>query len=478
MKNLLIIFSILIVLLCGACTKLTEDPRGKLTPEQFFQNPTEIQQFIYGAYVPLNNYEFYAMGWWNMAEAINDQVTARADLRVGFAYNTPGDGHPTLWKLIYSGINSANMLITRVNANQTLSETAKIPYIAEARFLRGLYYFHAVVAYGAVPLVLDDTPVAVAAAMSRSDTSLVWDQIISDMTYAAENCPDNFGNVKSRGTKWSALALLSRMYMYDKQFEKAAEAAKAVIESKKYSLMPNFADVFLEENDRGPEVVFSVEFMPSVYTSSHASFFTTRSDYEPSTTPGKTWNGWNSNAVGSLLPGMFEPNDLRKEQTVINKNVLDHDKPFLRSTWNFGPKFWDFNNPRALSAKDFKVMRYAEVLLNYAEAANEAYGPSEAAYNALNQVRTRAGLAPVGGLTQDQFRETVRHERGVELVGEGHRKWDLIRWGIWLPTMKSLPDIDLPAAGKANITSRYKLLPIPDVEIAKNPNLLPNNPGY
>lgn len=477
MKYLLITFSLLTMLVVGSCTKLTEDPKGKLTPEQFFQNPTEIQQFIHGAYVPLNNYQFYGMGWWNMAEAINDQVTARADLRVYFAYNTPGDGNPTFWKLLYSGINSANILITRINASTTLTEEAKKPYIAEARFLRGLYYFHAVVAYGAVPLVLDDTPLNKAGSLGRSAPNLIWEQIIADMTFAAANLPDNFGTVKSRGTKWSATALLSRMYLYNKQFANAAAAAKAIIESGKYSLMPSFANVFLEENDRGPEVVFSVEFLPSVYTSSHASFFTTRSDYESSTTSGKTWNGWNSNAVSSLLPGMFESGDLRKEQTVIDVNVLDQNKPFKRATWNFGPKFWDMINPRALSAKDFKVMRYAEVLLNYAEAENEANGPSNA-YVALNQVRSRAGLAPLSGLSQAQFREAVRHERTVELVGEGHRKWDLIRWGIWLSTMKSLPDIDLPAAGKANITSRYELLPVPDVEIAKNPNLLPNNPGY
>lgn len=475
MKNIRILL-LSILLIVGSCS-LEEDPKGLITPDQFFQNVAEIEQFMVGAYVPLNNYEFYAMGWWNIAEAINDQVTCRVDLRVGFTFSTPGEERAVLWKLIYSGVNSANMLINGINASTTLNDETKIPYSAEARFLRGVYYFHALVGYGKVPLVLEDTPFTVAETMGRSDTSLIWNQIIADMTYAAENGVDNFGKVKSRGTKWSALALLSRMYLYRHQFSNAANAAKTVMESGKYGLMSDFADVFKEENEQGTEVVFSVEFMKNVYTHSHASFFTARGDKEPSTTPGVTWNGWGSNSVGSLLPGLFEAGDLRKDQTVVDKNWLDGNKPFVTNHWNFGPKFWDFNNPRAASAEDFLVMRYAEVLLNYAEGENEAYGPTNA-YDALNQVRARAGLAPVGGLTKEQFREIVRHERAVELVGEGQRKFDLVRWGIWLTTMKSLPDVDLPTVGRDNITSQFELLAVPSVEIAKNSNLLPNNPGY
>ena len=110
MKNIRFLFLLSIVLIVGSCS-LDELPKGKITPDQFFQNSTEIVQFIKGAYVPLNNYDFYGMSWWNRAEAINDQVTCRVDLRVGFAYDTPGDGYPLLWKWIYSGVNSANMLI-------------------------------------------------------------------------------------------------------------------------------------------------------------------------------------------------------------------------------------------------------------------------------------------------------------------------------------------------------------------------------
>lgn len=476
MKNIRILLLLSIVLIVGSCS-LDEDPRGLITPGQFFQNKVEIEQFIVGAYVPLNNYEFYAMGWWNIAEAINDQVTCRVDLRVAFTYDKPPEERPVLWKLIYSGVNSANMLINGINDCTTLDDETKMTYIAEARFLRGLYYFHAITVWGKVPLVLEDTPFETAATMGRSDTSLVWNQIISDMTYAAENGVDNLGKIKSRGTKWSALALLSRMYLYRHQFSDAANAAKLVMESGKYGLLPNFADVFTEVNEQSNEVVFSVEYLKNVFTHSHASFFTARGDKEPSSTPGVTWNGWGSNSVGSLLPGMFEAGDLRKDQTVVDKNWLDGDKPFVTNYWNFGPKFWDFGNPRAASAEDFLVMRYAEVLLNYAEAENEAHGPANA-YDAFNQVRARAGLAPVSGLTQEQFREMVRHERAVELVGEGHRKFDLVRWGIWLTTMKSLPDVDLPTVGRDNLNANFELLAVPSVEIAKNPNLLPNNPGY
>lgn len=470
------IYFLFILLLINGCS-LEENPIGKVTPQQFFQNTEEIEQFMRGAYAPLGKYDFYGMCWWNRAEAINDQITCRVDLRNNFNYDTPGDGYPLLWKWIYSGVNSANMLIGALTECSFLDEESRSHYIAEARFLRALYYFHAILAYGKVPLILENTSFQDAMIMGRTDVELVWEQVFSDMIYASENCVDTFGEVKSRGTKWTAMSLLSRMYLYNKKYKEAAYYAKKVIDSGPYVLEKNFADIWLEENERGKEVIFSIEFMKSVYTSSYASFFTPRGDKEPSTTPGVTWNGWGSNAVGSLLPGMFEDGDIRKEQTVVNKNWLDGNKPFVTNEWNFGPKFWDFNNPRAASAKDFLLMRYAEVLLNYAEAENEVNGPQNA-YNALNEVRERAGLKPLYGLTKDQFRVAVRQERAVELVGEGHRRWDLIRWGIWLSTMKSLPDVDFPKAGKENISSRDELFPIPPIEIAKNKNLLPNNPGY
>lgn len=477
MKNIKFLLLLSITLIVGACD-LEEDPKGIVTPVQFFQSEEEVKQFTQGSYAPLRTYDFYGMSWWNRAEAINDQVTVRTDLRNGWTFSSPDlAGHPLLWKWAYTAIASANMLINEVS-DSPLTDEVKKAYIAEAHFLRGFVYQHLITGYGKVPLILHDTPESDALTMGRIDTDVIWEQIKSDMIYAYENGVDNHGNIKSRGTKWSALALLSRFYLYHHEYANAANAAKIVMESGKYNLMPDFRDVFLEKNETGVEAVFTIEFLLNVGISSHASFFTPRADYESSSTPGVIWNGWSGNFVATGLPGMFEEGDIRKEYTLSNVNILDKNKPFKRAKWYFGPKFWDFNNPRAQSAIDFKIMRYAEVLLNFAEGENEANGPTDAAYNAINQVRARAKLPPLEGLTKEQFREKVRHERGVELVGEGHRKWDLLRWGIWLETMKSLPDYDLPTLGAQNISERDKLFSIPAVEIAKNPNLLPNNPGY
>lgn len=472
-----IIISITILSLFGSC-QLQEDPKGLTTPGQFFQNEDEINQFLIGAYTPLSVYDFYGMAWWNIAEAINDQVTCREDLRSSFAYDAPGDGRPLLWKAIYAGINATNLLINGVNETPILTDQQRTHYLAEARFLRGLYYFHAIVAYGNVPLIVETTPFEEAMTMSRTEVNVVWDQIVSDLTYAAENGREPYGGMKSRADKWTALAFLSRVYLYKGDFANASLVAQRVKQEGPYGLLPDFAQVFLESNEQSEEVVFSVEFLQNVRTSSFASFFTARADKEPSSTPGLVWNGWGSNAVATGLITFFEEGDERKDQTVVNTNWLDGNKPFVTNPWNFGPKFWDFDNPRAQSAKDFLVMRYAEVLLNLAEAENEANGPTQIAYEALNEVRSRAGLSALSGLSTDQFRERMRHERGAELAGEGHRKWDLLRWGIWLETMKSLPDADIPPVGRQNLSDRFALLPIPDVEIAKNPNLLPNNPGY
>ena len=308
MKNIIALFMLILALITASCSKLEEDPKGLVTPELFFQNATEINQFIYGSYLPLNRYEFYGMSWFSSSEAINDQVISdtltSAENRAWYTFSTPGDGNPHLWKWIFSGINSANILINGVNACPVLNDDTKKPYIAEARFLRGLYYFHGLLYWGKIPLILEDTPYQTAVTMGRVDTTLIWDQIISDMTYAAENGVEDFGKIKSRGTKWSARAFLSRMYLYRKQFSKAAEAAKMVMESGKYSLLANFADLWLEANEQSDEVVFSTEYLKNVYTSSYGSFFTPSPGNETSTTPGVQYNGWGGQfAVGSAFAG-------------------------------------------------------------------------------------------------------------------------------------------------------------------------------
>src|SRR5690606_13843618 len=106
----------------------------------------------------------------------------------------------------------------------------------------------AVVGYGDVPLVLENTSLPEALEMGRTESSLVWDQIIEDLIFASENGVDDFGDVKSRGSKWTALAFLSRVYLYNNQFIEAADAANKVMASRKYDIMTNFSDVFLEEN--------------------------------------------------------------------------------------------------------------------------------------------------------------------------------------------------------------------------------------
>lgn len=482
MKNNKIIILCILILNFTSCS-LEEKPIGLVTPATYFENETELDQFTLGAYSFLNSYYAYGLAWYNKSEAYNDQVTPRDNLRPGFIFTSfEPAALASMWQTFYQGIGAANELIRGIQSS-SLPDNEKTTYLGEAHFLRGFYYMHLTLAFGGVPLILDDTTIEEAAILPRMEADIVWDKIIEDLIFAANNCPDEFSdsNLKSRATKTVANAILSRVYLYREDWNSAVESANKVVESDKYILMQDFADIWLEDNEQGPEVVFSVEFKYPEMVYNHSKFNSPRKDRE-----GDPWYGFGSNEPTNDpdkgLASMFEENDKRKYITVTDINPYTNEPwrfqntPSTARRWYFGPKFWDFVNKSTGSSNDFKVMRYAEVLLNLAEAENEANGPANA-YEPLNMVRERAGLPLVSNLSQEEFRDVVRHERGVELVNEAHRRWDLIRWGTYYSTIKNMSTVDILQVAIDNYQEYMNLYPIPDSEIAKNPNLV-QNPGY
>jgi hypothetical protein len=250
-----------------------------------------------------------------------------------------------------------------------------------------------------------------------------------------------------------------------------------VITSNAYSLVPNFGDLWLVKNKNGPEHIYSIQFEGLV-----RNLFTSQS--RPSGIGSESGiNYWYSTDV---FMNSFSNSDARKAVTFLTSVTVGtttfsyanfgNKKPRFANPMPYYGKFYD-NGGQSITLNsgrsnlNWPVYRFAEVLLFFAEAENEANGPTAAAYTAINRVRTRAGLPALAGLTQATFRDAVRQERSWELAFESKRLFDLKRWGLFYSTL-----INDPVA-KIGLQQFHVFLPIPQREIDVFPTL-GQNPGY
>ncbi len=472
MKNTSIILVAILTVFSTSCKEiLDEDPRSLIVPDKFFTSQQEIQQAVNGVYSYLNNSGLYNQDHWNNSESNTDLTLPRNDLRYSANFGV-GDAY-LQWQTLYAAINAANITISGIKQS-SVKDNTKNPLLGEATFLRGFYYFLLTTYYGDVPLWTDEIKdVNTTSTLPRSSVEDVYKQIIEDMSYAETVLPVSYTcDIKSRATKGTAEALLARVYLYDKNWQKAKEYAEKVIGSGNYRLLPNYGDIFLEVNERNNEIIFSVEFKTLVVGTWRHSMYTQSKGREGIA----DFKGYTSLLPSTYLTSLFEPGDLRKDQLVINewKGIQFKKGPY------FGPKFFDLNAPVRDSGKDFYISRYAEVLLILAEAENELNGPTIDAYNAINEVRSRAGLQALSELTQEEFRKALMKERAIELLGEAHRRWDLNRWHKLVEQINAMFSMDgstYPASSPLVIESYNELYKIPGAEIVKNPNLTQNE-GY
>ena len=446
-------------------------------------------------------------GW---SKSGDPRLIANFDQFVVSDYNY-GNVYGGLWGDNYFGVNRANQVLDNV-PNITMDAALKAQYLGEAHFLRAFFYYQLAIFFGNVPLELKssvptDKP-------STSTQAAVWAQVEQDCIAAAAALPASYSGPNiGRATKGAANALLAKAYMQQRNYQAALAPLQSVIQSGLYSLTANYEDNFLETTEFNSESVFELANALNPNDTHDDDTFTGAED--------------NLN-YGSSIPPFFAPPgdgftdgearrwpiaEFEKEKTTTG----DRD-PRLSTTFLFdstdvrGPNFtqiygqtfasrygttdvsndnfvWfaklqDYQNGTATppggfelfhSPNNYRFIRYADVLLMYAEALN-ATGATGNAYQYVNQVRARAGLAPLSsvmpGLNQAQFLTQLKHERITELTGEGHRWDDLARWGDLSPALGSRD------AGFNNFkVGKNEFFPIPQREIDINPKLK-QNPGY
>ena len=391
-----------------------------------------------------------------------------------------------MWRSPWVGIGQCNILINDLEGKA--SDNIQKRSLGEAYFLRAHYYYVLVRLYGGVPLRLKPFTPGQPTAIARASKEEVYSQIASDCRKAIDLLPakkDYSSQDLGRATQDAALTMLADMYLtlapdHKADYQHVVNLCDSVT-ALGYDLGKcKFEDNFDATINNGPESIFEVQYSGDTNydfwgNNPQSSWLSTfmgprNSDFVA--------GGWGWNQPTKEFMSQWEPGDKRKDLTVFYQGCPDYDGHAYKSSYSItGYNVRKFLVSKSVSPEyntspaNFVVYRYADVLLMKAEALNEM-GQTTAAETPLNIVRKRAGLDAVTGLTQDEMREKIIHERRMEFAFEGHRWFDMVRIDHGNYAIKFLKSI-----GKNNVNKDRLLFPIPQTEIDANP-LITQNPGY
>lgn len=380
------------------------------------------------------------------------------------------------WGNYYRMIFRANLILSRVEGADPAVVKSKERYKAEAKFLRALAYFDLVRIFGKVPKITTPQTVEEGYKSSREDVDKIYQEIIIPDLMAAETAlPKKYtGADVGRPTQGAAKALLGKVYLTIRDFPKA-EAKLQELTAGDYALLPKYTDLFdYSKDEHHSEYIFDVEYIDgglgegSNFT--HAflpNFAAMLSFYKV------VGNGDEQNSPTQILIDLFTPQDQRRDITVGTKGGFNNADGMLvklpsNTSQTYTKKYLTPTTIVNDSKANWKVIRYADVLLLLAEALNEN-GKTAQALPFINQVRTRAGVPTYSNLTKDDLREKIYLERRLELSFEGHRWFDLVRTGRAYTTLKD--------KGMLPYMTVFPL-PLSQIQLINNPTVLPQNEGY
>jgi hypothetical protein len=492
MKKLFILPICGLTLLAG-CNFLQKEPLTSITPNNFFSNGDDAESSLTAVYDALQGGGAYGQDLLTMGEMPSDNCTsASGDVsnleNIAWTPTTSQVGN--VFRQAYLIINRANIVIKYV-PTITMDTTRRSQIQGEARFMRALGYFNLARAYGDVPLHLTPSESASAAELNlpRTPVAQVYDQVVADLSRAVIQMPATNAN---RATRNSANALLARVQLTQRNWAAAQAAASKVLANN--VTLGSFRSIFPAEN-KGAESLFEVQFAG---TPDGSNLLPDEILPFPLTT--YSFSKFNL-PTAELIAYADTVNDLR---WAYAGNVLNNGKfvgrshvSYLDSRKNQGissatndrgnyPYKWTSIGNNFNSVDNTYVLRYAEMLLAYAEATNELSGPSTDVLTKLNAVRTRAGLAALSlASPQAQTKQTLRNEidrqRRLELAFEGERWWDLLRYArhnqaeAGAHTITALDLIGQFRNGNRDVN--YLVFPLPQGEINTNPQLK-QSPGY
>ncbi|WP_199856277.1 RagB/SusD family nutrient uptake outer membrane protein [Lunatibacter salilacus] len=496
-KNISKIMIIGLLMVTGwSCSDfLEETDKSNFTLENYFTRPehaTSVVNTIYAGLSPIMSSGFGG-GPWMMIEfstglADTELGQAQNSLFVRSLINNSDNGYgQTYWTTYYRGIANANLAIEKIPEIE-MDQAAKNRLLGEARFLRAYYYYHLVRIFGQIPLitsVIDLTSPEMYPEPSTVDA--VYNQIVEDLTIA-ETLGLPFKEVTGRVSMGAVKSMLSSVYMtmagYPLQkgseyYQLAANKANEVIQSGQFSLFESYSGLNTVELKNQVEHIFMIQY---------AAFILPNTVQQAILPYNRGISAYNAETGGIFANrdfiATFEEGDKR-----VQEKQFFYTEYTTRTNRNesmpLGDYYlWKFFDEEAQlsttsSGMNFPVYRYAEVLLTYAEAINEASGPTAEAYQAVNLIRRRAELPDLSGLSKDEFRDAVLKERWHELCYENKTWFDMVRLrqALNLETNEFEPYVGHQFSYGPTVTARELLFPIPTAEIRNNTKLTQNT-GY
>jgi starch-binding outer membrane protein, SusD/RagB family len=485
---------ILIASLISCESFLQKDPQGSLISASFPLSASDALLATNAVYATLRDNNFH-YGLFPILDIMSDDGHKGSNpgdqaTTIGpydnFTFNSTTDGGDLdrWWSTIYEGVKRANVVIEKVPAIQ-MDTLLRNRYVAEACFLRGLFYFDLVRAWGGVPIVKTLNPPV---KLARSTKDEVYTLIISDFTYALNNLPEKSSQAAAdigRATKGSARSYLAKVFLFQGDFVNAEKYAMDVINSAEYGLEPVFTDANSVNGEQGIESVFEIG------ASGSEDFEGPGDQYgNVQGVRGTPNRGWGFNRPTPDLRNSFEPGDPRLKGTIIDlgdtldgvvilgdgqtpdvtlaaDNSVWETECYNRKVWTPGhdvPSQFGYNR---------RLIRYADVLLMAAEASNEN-GKTTQALTYLNMVRARARqgnnsiLPDITETDKNLLRDLILTERRHELALEGNRLWDLIRTNKSVSVLGPL----------GFVSGKHELLPIPQTQIDLGQGSLTQNPKW
>ncbi len=471
--------------LLTSCTKLDEDPLSNISTDSFYKTQSDAVasvQAVYnslthnnvGDHASIYNRQLVLSAGMSSDDHVPGPRATNPDVRsmAVLSQSETNTRYAELWRQHYDGINRANAAIDRIPAIAA-DTTVTHRLVREAKFLRALFYFNLVRLWGDVPLLVHENTSLTDLNVPRTPANEVYNQIISDLTDATLLPTRYSGADGFRATSGAAHAILLDVYITRKEWQKALDAYTEVSNAKYgYYLFPNYADNFSVAKENSGEHIFDANYIAD---GSGAGFNGTgNTNILGHISLPVSINGQDADAPHPSLYALFSATDKRRDVTFVHDSILSpidgKYKPLATPKFR---KYWDLSAGKNYinSGINAPIIRYAEVVLFFAEAENELNGPTTAAYTAINQIRSRAGLPDLtAGLSQDQFRDAVYLERRLEFVYEQIRWFDLIRTKRLVSELSKLAD-------KKNVSEKNYLFPIPTSERLLNPNLT-QNPGW
>lgn len=519
-------------------------PSDGLSDATVWSDPSTANLFLNDIYNSLNPGP-YGSSWLNLPALIGNDPLAdyTDDATYGPSAGTPSASlfdnssygpsnllFKNTWSIMYEDIRKCNLFMEKVSGSKFDGDTKKV-MMAQARFMRAYFYKSLVDLYGGVPIitsVLNNGAKGDSLFYPRSSYGDCVAFIQSECKSAAGGLPQSWsGKDVGRVTWGAAMAMKGEMELYAAKWEDAAATNWEIIEAGIYHLFPDYAGLFYADNENNQEVIFDVQYAPNIRPKHINQYLGA-----PMISKGAGWGncGPNQNLVdeyefldgktaadgsGDYDPGNpYANRDKRFYASIIydgctwrgdiiytrlgipnnaNEINITGKSGNAGRTGYFMKKMQDSTLPSRKSDLDGSnviIYRYAEVLLNYAEAKNELSGPDQAVYDAINKVRERAGQPDlVTGLGKEAMRARIRHERRIELCFEGKRFYDIRRWKIaedlfskpmyGMKITEANGNLQYEKVPIRNVTfaSKNYLLPIPQYAIDQNPKLTPN-PGY